>query len=121
MKISQRSWHFRLGAWAHDMGWIGRLSSTRRPYEPRDLCTHAATVYLGVPATVLLSLMVGMVLCVAVPLVLGMVGLETLANRLTMRRPRRLLHTGERVSRSLPYQWIAARKRSICPLLEVVE
>ena len=106
MRISSKAWHLRLVRWVwHD-----------RNYRPPDLCIHFWAV-----AGSLLCVVSGIPLMLIVFVVVGpFYGLFILGRRGYRARSRRHgKHT--RTEPNLVWEFIKAKKRHMCPLIEVVE
>lgn len=139
MKVSTTSWHYRL--WR-----FGRENPRSRP---RDLCRyfwHIMLVKILIPTTVAGFALTGIVLLglaiwnapvtaaiviasilLAIAAIVGLVvfvrrAVKRDGERVAERRRRIFLGLEEEVKEpGLFWQWLIARKRKVCPLIEVVE
>lgn len=134
MKVNRNSWHYRLWRWGRD----DRYSHKRS--EPRDLCRyfwHIAIVKMLLPligASLIVAGIVAIVIKAANdPLTVGLVilailgglavafGLAEFFDRRADLRQRREWDPSLRKEPGIVRQYLRARKRRICPLIEVVD
>lgn len=130
MKVSRNSWHYRL--WKYG----------REPYggEPRDLCRYfwhillmkilVPIVVIGLVITGIVAILVSVwnhpldaaiVVGIALGLVVLLVAVGYFHQRREDREEERRNSGAPRKEPGLARQYLAARKRKLCPLIEVVD
>ena len=104
MKISSRSWHFRLVR-----KWEGKS------YDPETLCSY----FWAVAGYSILTFVGGLALIAMSPFLLLFVGIAYAGFWIWEHRPQR--KNKVRKESGLLRQWLKARKDKVCPLIEVVD
>ncbi len=102
MKISKKSWHYRMARWVTP---DDELASGELP--SMSLCAYCERVFRCVPAAVLFCLL----LPVFIPLIVCEVWPKTW-------RPKNKISSGPR---TLFGKWLKAKKEKVCPMLEWTE
>jgi hypothetical protein len=139
VRISERSWHFKLarGFWSHKDSKTGVMTV----YTPKDLCSYFWAVM--VPLVFLVFLAVGGMFVVSgfilflathwreALIILGIfagcfatAGIGWCAQKLAgylWRRIRRTQVTDDGRPKNIVVAYVVAKKRRICPLIEVVD
>ena len=130
MKVHKKSWHYRL--------W--RLGRENSRSEPRDLCRyfwHIALLKVLLPLAVVVAALAGVVaiawmiwenpidFAIIVTTVLGLIafviGVGFLVRKSADRATQERLGVIEKKEPGVVREYLSARKRKVCPLIEVVD
>lgn len=114
MKISERSWHLRFARWSYRL----RSKEGAAVYTPTDLCQY---VWRGLVTGLVFLVMASVIIVVASPLLLAG-AIYDIVTDWQSKHPRLSTPAAPRAPRAsnLFVTYLLAKKRRVCPLIEVV-